>query len=235
MEAIVLVGGLGTRLRPVLPADLPKPLAPVAGRPFLHWLLERLAAGGIRRIVLSVGWQAAAIRSAVGSTFGAASVEYSPEDEPLGTGGAIQRALRLARAPDVLVLNGDTFLEVDYGALLSAHRDASERLTIACVAVPDVARYGRVDVAGGRVRGFREKGERGPGLINGGTYVLSRNLLASEPDRKFSFEADFLAPRLREIDPRAFEVRGRFIDIGVPEDLERAPAVLSAAMTVRIP
>ncbi len=229
MQAIVLAGGLGTRLRAALPEGMPKPLAPVLGRPFLAWLLDRLDAAGIERCVLAVGHRAEAIVSAIGHRHGRMHLHYSVEQSPLGTGGAIRLALAATDAASVVVLNGDTFLDVDYRALLDLHLRENASLTIACVRVPDVGRYGRVELLAGRVTGFREKGERGAGYINGGVYAMRRTLLDAVHATRFSFETDFLAPGVRAVRPHALTLEGRFIDIGIPDDLARAGAVLSAA------
>lgn len=222
MEAIVLAGGRGTRLQSVLPPGVPKPLAKVAGRPFLWWLLRRLDAEGFHRVVLSVGWQAQMIVATIGDTFGTVEIVYSVEDAPLGTGGAIRLALRETRAADVIVLNGDTFLDVTYREMLDQHCSAGAQLTIACASVDDTSRYGRVVVEDSRVVGFEEKGRPGPGLINGGAYAVQRNILDSAPADPFSFESDFLTRNIASLRPLAHIAGTQFLDIGVPVDLARA-------------
>jgi len=226
MEAIVLAGGLGTRLRSVV-SDLPKSMAPVGGRPFLALLLDALDAGGFERVILAVGYKSDAIREHFGERYRTLQLRYSTELEPLGTGGAIRLALEQATAPEVFVLNGDTYLELDYRAMRAAHLQTAASLTVAVQAVPDASRYGALDMDAGRIRGFLEKGRSGPGLINAGVYLLARTLL----DRYalpcvFSFESDVLVPHVREIAPLAFEASGTFIDIGVPEDYARAQSLL---------
>jgi len=125
------------------------------------------------------------------------------------------------------VVNGDTHLELDYRAMLAAHIKAEATLTIAARAVPDAGRYGSLDIDQGRIRGFFEKGRSGPGVINGGIYLLSRELLDRYPfPRIFSFETDLLMPNVREIRPLAFQTEGMFIDIGIPEDYARAQEIL---------
>lgn len=228
MEAIVLAGGLGTRLSGVVP-DLPKPLAPVAGRPFLSFVLDALDAGGFGAVVLAVGHRADAIRDCYGDRHGAMRLAYSVETEPLGTGGAINLALQHTSGADVFVLNGDTFVQLDFSAMCAAHADGGERLTIAAQAVADAGRYGTLDVRGDHVHAFVEKGRGGPALINAGVYLLRRDLLGADPgSRAFSFETDFLMPRAAVIRPRAFRTDGLFIDIGVPEDYARAQSLLAA-------
>jgi len=226
MQAIVLAGGFGTRLRSIV-ADLPKPMAPVRGRPFLAYVLDQLADAGFSSIVLAVGYRHDAISSHFGDSYRGLSLHYSVETEPLGTGGAIRLACEQAQVGDVFVLNGDTYLALDYGAMLEAHRNAEAQITIAVCQVTDVARYGALDIEAGIVRGFREKGRSGPGWINGGTYVLGPGLRERLPEqRAFSFEQQVLVPRVEELRPRAFEASGPFIDIGIPEDYARAADVI---------
>jgi D-glycero-alpha-D-manno-heptose 1-phosphate guanylyltransferase len=222
MQAIVLAGGLGTRLRSVV-TELPKPMAPVAGRPFLAWILDRLAQGGFERVVLAVGYRHEAIVQHFGHVYLGMRLDYSVEEQTLGTGGAIRLAAdRIASWP-VFVLNGDTFLELDYRAMLDAHLQGSERMSLAVCQVADAGRYGGLDLEDGHVRGFREKGSSGPGVINAGTYLLSQAVLDRIPrDEPFSFEQQLLVPGIGTIRPAAFATDGLFIDIGVPEDYARA-------------
>jgi D-glycero-alpha-D-manno-heptose 1-phosphate guanylyltransferase len=226
MEAIVLAGGLGTRLRSVV-SDVPKPMAPVHGRPFLAFVLDRLADAGFARVVLAAGYRHEALRAHFGETYRCLDLTYSIEAEPLGTGGAIRLALDRGGAHDVFVLNGDTYLDVDFGSMLAAHARAETMLTMAVCRVPDAARYGALELEGDIVRRFAEKRSAGPGWINGGTYVMSRALRGRFPNAAaFSFERDFLAPEVERIRPAAFRASGRFIDIGTPADYERAAALV---------
>ena len=229
LQAVILAGGLGTRLRSVV-GETPKAMAQVAGRPFLEHLLADLEAQGVRRVVLAVGYRREVIRAHFGEAFRGVALAYSEEEEPLGTGGAVRRALRLAGPGPCVVLNGDTWLDLDYPAMARAHLDAAAALTIAVRAVPDVARCGALEVEGGRVRAFREKGPSGPGFVNAGVYVLSAALFdgLALPDA-FSLERDVFAPHVRELAPLAFVASGRFIDIGVPEDFERAQRLLAGS------
>ena len=221
-EAIVLAGGFGTRLRGIVD-DVPKPLAPVAGRPFLAWLLDRLAAGGMRRCILATGYLSDVIEQRIGARWQGMEIAYSVEPEPLGTGGAIRLAATRLQGDAAHVLNGDTWLEYDPVALEDTARAAGASMTIALARVDDVARYGAVDIDNGRVTGFREKGESGPGWINAGCYFLGADALAALPARDaFSFEQDVLQPRVQERAVAAFTETLGFIDIGVPEDYARA-------------
>ena len=228
MEAIVLAGGLGTRLRSIV-SDLPKAMAPVAGKPFLAYLLDTLIAAGFDSAILAVGYKGEQIRKHFGERYRSLPLRYSVETEPLGTGGAIKLAMGQVSATSVFVLNGDTYLELDYAAMMAAHDEADAILTIAVHAVPDASRYGALDIDGGRIRGFFEKGHPGPRSINAGAYLFSRKLLNrySLP-RAFSFETDFLVPHVKELKPLAFQTHGVFIDIGVPEDYAGAQKILEA-------
>jgi D-glycero-alpha-D-manno-heptose 1-phosphate guanylyltransferase len=226
MEAIVLAGGFGTRLRAVV-ADLPKPMAPVAGRPFLEILLASLAGKGITRVVLSVGYMAQTIVERFGHTFGGLEIDYAIEATPLGTGGAVRLALGRCTGEPVLVVNGDTFLDVDLEALRGLWR-ADRAPVVVARAVGDTTRFGRLRVEGERITAFAEKGVAGPGLINAGCYLVPRDLLAAfGPDRAFSLETDFLAPCVERSTVRVLVSAGTFIDIGVPEDYARAQTLLA--------
>jgi len=227
MEAIVLAGGLGTRLSSVVP-DLPKPMAPIGGRPFLAILLDELIAAGFTTVILAVGYRHEAIRDYFGDTYKSLSLAYSIEQKPMGTGGAISLALKQTTDPQIFVVNGDTYLELDYKAMLAAHLKEKALLTVAVQTVPDANRYGALDIEQGHIRGFFEKGRSGPGVINGGVYLLSRALFDgySLPP-VFSFETDLLMPHVREIRPLAFLAAGTFIDIGVPEDYAQAQDLLA--------
>jgi D-glycero-alpha-D-manno-heptose 1-phosphate guanylyltransferase len=228
MEAIVLAGGLGTRLRSVVP-DLPKPMAPVAGRPFLAWVLDALADAGFARAVLAVGYRHEAIRDHFGACHRGLRLVYSVEHCPLGTGGAIRLAADAAGEWPVFVLNGDTWLDLDYGALWCAHESGGERLTVAACRVDDTSRYGALEVHDGHLRGLVEKGRSGPGLINAGTYLVSRDVVERIPrERVHSFEQQLLVPGVRDLSPAVFVADGAFIDIGVPEDYARAQPIFES-------
>ena len=227
-EAIILAGGFGTRLRGVVD-DVPKPLAPVAGKPFLAWLLDALAAQGMRRVVLATGYKGEQIAATLGKAWRGMSLDYSREDAPLGTGGAIALAMRLVTGDACFVLNGDTWLELDYAAFDQATRAAEAALGMALARVSDVGRYGAVHVDGGRVTGFAEKGSSGPGYINAGVYWIARSLTRDFPAAKaFSFERDVLAAAAARGTVLAYTRTEGFIDIGVPEDYRRGQALFKA-------
>lgn len=227
-EAIILVGGLGTRLRSVV-ADVPKPLAPLAGRPFLAWLLDAASLSGFRRVILATGYRSEQIEQVVGDRWGTLEIAYSREDAPRGTGGAIRLALEQVAGNGVHLANGDTFLRYDPAALEAATRVAGCAMGIALAHVGDVGRYGAVEVSSGRVTGFREKGGNGPGLINAGSYFLAREAFGLLPDdATWSFEERVLRPWSERGEVVAFEATSDFIDIGVPDDYARAQAMFAA-------
>lgn len=228
-EAIVLVGGLGTRLRAVV-SDVPKPLAPVAGRPFLAWLLDNLADNGMCHVVLAAGYLAERVIDDIGNQWRDMSVDYSIESAPLGTGGAVRHACAKLRGDTAHVLNGDTFLRYDMQELERATRHARVDLGMALASVDDVARYGAVICEGERVTGFREKGECGTGYINAGCYYLMPAAIrALPPESAFSFETQVLAPLTAASRVYGFAATSGFIDIGVPEDYRRAQSLFGGA------
>ncbi len=228
MEAIVLAGGFGRRLASRLDG-VPKPMAPVAGRPFLEILLTQLRRTGCARVLLSVGHLHNVIQDYFGSAFNGMSIDYVIESVPLGTGGAIRLALAQAAEESVLVLNGDTFLSADYAAMLRFHAAEAATVTIAVVHQHDIARYGGVVIEGNRVVGFDEKGRSGPGWINGGAYVLSRDIdWPPALAQSFSIERDVFVPEVARLRPAAYKVDGYFLDIGIPDDLDRAQTELAS-------
>ncbi|MGQ0650661.1 MAG: nucleotidyltransferase family protein [Betaproteobacteria bacterium] len=227
MQTVILAGGLGTRLRSRT-GELPKPMASVAGRPFLAHLLDRLSAAGLTEIILSVGYRAEAIRHHFGETYRSARLTYAVEAEPLGTGGALAHALR--GGGTALALNGDTLLDLDYRAFLAWYQREPVAFALALKKLEDAARYGTVSVAGERVTGFREKGQPGPGLINAGVYIVQAEAGARVGlSGAFSLERDLLERQCAALAPRAYPTDACFIDIGVPEDYDRAQKELAHA------
>lgn len=227
-EAIVLAGGFGTRLAHVVP-DVCKPMAPVAGRPFLRFIMDQLAASGFDRVVVADGYRREQIEGFFGGSYRGMAVEYSPEDTPLFTGGAVKRALGMCESGWVFVLNGDTWLDVDFAAVEAAAYDAPENASavIAVKRMRDFERYGTVDVDdAGALTAFHEKRPCEEGLINAGVYLLRRDALDGMPE-KFSLESDFFERVVGERALRAVECAGGFIDIGVPEDYELAQTMLA--------
>ena len=228
LDALILCGGLGTRLRPVL-GDLPKALAPVEGRPFLERLLEHLAAEGLERFVLCTGWRSDAIDAALPDLARYGEVVTSREDKPLGTGGALRNARGLVRSDPLFVLNGDSLSNVGLAGMLREHRARGATVTIAVVPA-DGHEGGMVRLGeGGRILSFAEKVEPGQqSFCSAGLYLLSRSLLfeASLSD-EFSLELD-LFPRLVGRGVYGHVHDGSFLDIGTPERYDAAPRLLDA-------
>lgn len=229
-EAIVLAGGFGTRLRTVV-SDVPKPLAPVAGRPFLAWLLDRLSGQGIRRVVLATGYLAEQVEDAFGARWAGMEIAYSVETKPLGTGGALRQAAAQLQGDAVHVLNGDTWLDYKSSALEAAARRAGRSVAIALARVDDLSRYGAVEVSDGLATVFREKGETGPGWINAGCYYFTSPALDALPRKPaFSLEQEVLQPLAIAREVVAFTDTSGFIDIGVPEDYARAQSLFATGV-----
>lgn len=227
-EAIVLAGGFGTRLAHVVP-DVCKPMAPVAGRPFLRFIMDQLAAAGFDRAVVADGYRREQIEGFFGPAYRGMAIEYSPEDTPLFTGGAVKRALSRCDSDWVFVLNGDTWLDVDFAAMEAAACDAPEVVSsvIAVKRMHDFERYGTVDVdSDGTLTAFHEKRPCKEGLINAGVYLLRRDALNSMPE-KFSLESDYFERVVGDGALHAAGCSGGFIDIGVPEDYELAQTMLA--------
>lgn len=223
--AIVLAGGFGTRLQSLV-KDLPKPMAPVADQPFLSYQLRYLEAAGIRRVLLSVGYLHAAIVRYYGSSFQKLALQYVVEEQPLGTGGGIRKALELCAEETVFVLNGDSFFDVPLHDFYTQHHISGGQCSLALRQVDNAARYGQIETdASQRIVSFREKSSAArPGTINGGVYLLDKTAyLAHTPAAKnFSIEKDFFEKHLADLVIQGFTYAGYFIDIGIPEDYQKA-------------
>jgi D-glycero-alpha-D-manno-heptose 1-phosphate guanylyltransferase len=221
VTCLILVGGLGSRLRPLI-SEMPKPMAPIGGRPFLEYLVRWVGASGFDQVVLCVGYRAAQIEQYFrqGEGFDV-KIAYSVESEPLGTWGAVRQAMERFPGQMFLVLNGDSFLQIELQALLDFHRQRQALASLAVLAVNDSSRFGSIRLAAdGRIREFSEKGGEGPALINGGVYCLSREMLRAAPASAASLEKDIF-PAITELDLYGFPVHGYFIDIGIPQDYQR--------------
>lgn len=227
MEAIVLAGGLGTRLKGVV-TDLPKAMAPIADRPFMEILLSLLSKKGFKRIVLSVGFMHEKIIEHLGDFFAGMSLIYEIEHRPLGTGGGIRAALTRCSTDHVYVFNGDTYLDLEVDEVENLWQSHHNPIIVLCE-VPDTTRYGAVEIIDGRVSAFREKGISGAGLINAGCYILPLNALDNFPlGQHFSLETEYLSKELNRIRFDGFVTHGHFIDIGVPDDYARAQIELAS-------
>ena len=226
--AIVLAGGLGTRLRSVV-QNVPKPMAPVQGKPFLELLLSYYRAQGITRFILSVGHLAHIIQDHFGNTWQDCVIDYSVETQPLGTGGGILQASTLLEPDDhtCLALNGDTFFAINVDALALFHAQKNAAISLSAFSSTDVARYMGMDInESDRVSGLNVKSQSGQCLVNGGAYLINQSLLKSLTKTAItsqSWENDTLPKLLKnEIALYAHAINADFIDIGIPADYERA-------------
>jgi D-glycero-alpha-D-manno-heptose 1-phosphate guanylyltransferase len=218
ITAVILAGGLGTRLRPVV-SDRPKVLAVIRGRPFITYLLDQLASAGIQSVVLCTGYQGELVKASLGDSYRTIELIYSQEPSPLGTGGALRQALPLFQTDPALVLNGDSFCDLNLSGFFQWHETHEARATLALVQMPKTQRYGRVDLGpDGDVIRFNEKGtESGAGWINAGIYLLTRPLLQAIPkEGPVSLERD-LFPAWMGRGLYGYPGEGRFLDIGTPE------------------
>lgn len=225
--AIILAGGLGTRLKDTVP-DLPKPMAPIKNRPFLEYQMDYWMNQGINKFILSVGYLSDSIINYFGYKYQDAIIEYSIESNPLGTGGALVQAIKNLSEP-VLVINGDTFFEVDLQVLYSFHCSNESIFTLALYKVNASNRYLGIDIANsGRILEFSGTNREplSAQLVNGGAYIvdpLTINTLNFKSSGKLSLENDILIRLLDEMLPLfGKEFKGKFIDIGLPKDYNRA-------------
>ncbi len=222
-EAIILAGGLGTRLRDAVP-DLPKCMAPVAGKPFLHYVINYLQQQGIERFIFSLGYMHQVIEKFLAEEYPLLSYQSVIEEEPLGTGGAIQLACKKADDKNVLILNGDTLFKINVPQLAAFHSLLNAACTLALKPMYNFERYGVVEInAQGSVLSFKEKDFYASGLINGGVYALNvPAFLSLGLPVKFSFEKDYLEKYYAAQKMMGLVQDEYFIDIGIPEDFERA-------------
>ena len=221
-QAIVLVGGRGTRLKSIV-QDVPKPMADVCGKPFLHYLLTKLSKEGIKKLVLAVGYKHEFIQDHFGDEFQGMEILYSVEEEPLGTGGAIKKAFNLTDGP-AFVLNGDAFFNIPFQTLEEQHFKNETCITIALKRDIHFDRYGNVELdETRRIIQFQEKGFRKEGSFNGGIYIIDPNLWPQlSVKEKFSFETDVMEAYVNELPFFAVPFDDYFIDIGIPEAYEQA-------------
>jgi D-glycero-alpha-D-manno-heptose 1-phosphate guanylyltransferase len=223
-EAIVLAGGMGTRLSKVI-NDVPKPMAGINGKPFLEFLLSYLVNNGISHIILSVGYKSEIIKEHFGLSFKGAVISYACETSPLGTGGGIKLALEKTKGKQVYVLNGDTLFNIDLKILAQSHSTTNAKLTIALRIMEDGARFGSVEVDKlHQITAFHEKNENAKSvLINGGIYLIDKTWMLNKtfPD-KFSFEKDILEKEFKNEKFYGIPFNDYFIDIGIPTTYQQA-------------
>jgi D-glycero-alpha-D-manno-heptose 1-phosphate guanylyltransferase len=224
ISVAILAGGLGTRLRPAL-GGVPKVLAKIGDRFFITILLEWLEVAGIERVVLLTGHQAEKIQHALGNRFGSMTIDYSIESIQLGTAGAIRQALPLLQTDTVLLLNGDSYCDVNLSLLTAEHSRRQAEMTLTLTRVSDVGRFGLVETdIDGRLIRFVEKQEHTTaGWINAGVYVLERSLIEAIPrGRTVSLERDLLPTWERTRRLFGYRSGGRFLDIGTPSSYAEA-------------
>lgn len=217
---------MGTRLREVID-DIPKPMAPVRGKPFLHYILSWIRSYRVDKVILSVGYKSEYITDFFGNSFGSVAIEYVIEEEPLGTGGALKYALQRSGDENILVMNGDTWFPIDIAAFYTFHIKEGNRFTIALKNMEDFSRYGTVDCKGETVVRFNEKKYRASGLINGGIYLINRSFLeSSDLPAVFSLEKDILEREAGSGILKCKVFDAPFLDIGIPEDYRKAEDIL---------
>ena len=218
IDVLILAGGKGTRLQSALP-DRPKVLAPVAGRPFLSYLMDQLVSTGFRQVILCTGYKGEQIREAFGDQYNGLDIQYSQEPEPLGTGGAIRYGLPLITTDSALVTNGDSYVNYNLTDFLAWHLKNDLQASLLLTYLSDTSRYGRVKAdANGLITKFEEKGAKcGSGWVNAGIYIFNRDLLKSIPSGQFiSLEREFF-PSLIDKGLYGFRCEEEFIDIGTTE------------------
>ena len=223
-EAVILAGGFGTRLQSVV-QDLPKPMAPVNGRPFLSYLIQYLSGYGISRVILSTGYLHDKIEGYFGHNYHGIEIQYSIESQPMGTGGGIRLALEKCTSEEVLVMNGDSFFEINLRSFYRQFHLSAGAIALSVRHVEVASRYGTLLTnADFRIIAFREKdGNHTPGDINAGVYIMNKQVFLSEtpPAVPFSLEQDFFETNVDKLDFYGFPFEGYFIDIGIPEDYEK--------------
>ena len=223
MQAILLAGGLGTRLQSVV-SDRPKPMALIQGKPFMEYVIRELRANGIDDIIFAVGYKGSMVEDYFGdgSAFGFRA-SYAYEETLLGTAGAIKNAARHMTGGEAFVLNADTFYRIDYGRLVDIKNEKGLDMALVLRQVPDISRYGEAVLTDGVLTAFNEKNSAArPGTINGGVYLLTRELIDRIPEGKVSLENDMIPRWLAEgLRIGGFVNEGYFIDIGIPQDYFR--------------
>ncbi|MBX2931865.1 MAG: nucleotidyltransferase family protein [Chitinophagaceae bacterium] len=221
MQAIILAGGLGTRLKTVV-ADKPKVLSPVAGKPFLYYIIEYLQKQGVTNYVFALGYLSEQVLDFLQQYYPSLSYQYSIEETPLGTGGGIKKAIQLATEENVLVVNADTFFDIDIAKMFSVHYAANAQCTVSLKLMKDFDRYGSVEIdTVNKILSFKEKALVKEGYINGGYLIINKNYYLSATKNLpqiFSFEKDFLEKELNKMLIKGFISEGYFIDIGIPQD-----------------
>ncbi len=230
MEAMVLAGGFGTRLHNIISA-VPKPMAPIAGKPFLEYILSYVTRFYVTRIILCTGYKHEVIENFFGGSWNGVSIAYSVETEPLGTGGATKKGLEHILGESFFLLNGDTFFKIDLNLLAKEHEKANADVTIALKKMNNFDRYGRVRIDHNRIVKFEEKKQTAAGLINGGIYIVNKKIFSDKKlPLRFSFEKDILEKNVNYFFMNGYPCDNYFIDIGTPDDYARAQRELGGVI-----
>jgi D-glycero-alpha-D-manno-heptose 1-phosphate guanylyltransferase len=207
-------------------ADVPKPMAQVNNKPFLDYLLTYLKHYGVEKVVLSVGYLSEKVISHYGENFSGMKISYSAEKEPLGTGGGIRLGMEQCETKTILVLNGDSFFDINLKTFYRKHEEYLSECSLSLRNISNASRYGTIKLGElDMIRSFQEKtGNDKPGLINAGVYLLEREVFMEETKGKtaFSIEKDFFEKKVNKLKLYGFTYEGYFIDIGIPEDFKRA-------------
>jgi len=222
VEAIILAGGFGKRLKG-LAGEVPKPMASINKKPFLDYLLNFLTENDVKKVIFSVFYKYEVLKKRYGSSFNGINIDYSIDDSALGTGGAIKNALSFTNEKDLLVLNGDTYFKVHFKKLFSSHYNNQNDITLSLKPMQSFDRYGIVKVGGnGKVISIKDKEYCKMGEIDGGVYIIKRNIFNDFADKTpFSFN-DFLIKNLDNLKIGSIVFDNLFIDIGTPEDFMKA-------------
>jgi D-glycero-alpha-D-manno-heptose 1-phosphate guanylyltransferase len=229
MEAIILAGGMGTRLSKVV-TDVPKPMAPVNGKPFLFYLLQWIKKYPIEKIILSIGYKSESIINYFGKSFSDIPVTYVIEEKPLGTGGALKFAFQKTNGTNILVLNGDSYFPINLNKFILGHSKNNHLFSAALKRMKDFSRYGSVKCRGNTIIKFNEKKFCHDGLINGGIYLINRQFIESKQlPEVFSLEKEILEKEVQTSELKCMIFDDIFIDIGIPEDYLRAESILRQA------
>ncbi len=220
-EAIILAGGFGTRLQSVV-SDVPKPMAPVNGEPFLNYVFDYLKHYNIQHVVLSTGYLSDKIINYYQESFKGIHISYTTEESPLGTGGGLRLAMEKCLENEVLVMNGDSFFDISLSDFYLQHKRAHSDCSLALRTVSNASRYGTITLnESGQITTFQEKNNiSSAGLINAGIYLIRKPVFMNQTPREvpFSIEKDFFEKHLNDLKLFGFEYTGYFMDIGIPED-----------------
>lgn len=221
MDVIILAGGFGTRLKDVV-HEVPKSMAPINGIPFLTYILNYLYNYNVNTIVMAVGYKRHQIMDHYGYEYRGMKIRYSIEREPLGTGGAIKKAMKLVTTDNVLVLNGDVYAPIKLDEIMKKHEEHQAKVTMAVKPMQHVSRYGIVDFDDNRIKRFEEKKPVDFGYINTATYVMNKKFLNSfDTPNRFSMEQDLFANTVSDYNYVPYVYKGYFMDIGIPKDYQK--------------